>query len=134
MRDRIFRIVCVAACLIVGAAVRGQEGHPLVGTWHGTWSPAGGPPRDITLVVEYDGKALSGLINPGLDSARLQNPTLDAKTWTFRFEADMKQGGAPAGRAIVEATIEDITNRRRSLLGTWTQGTTTGALKMTRDD
>ena len=133
MHRRFFRIVCVAACLLVTAAVRGQEGHPLVGTWHGTWSPAGGGPRDITLVIEFDGKTITGLINPGPDSARLQNATLDPKTWTFRFEADVKQAGA-AGRAVVETTVEDITNRRRRLVGTWTQGSTRGPLEMQRDD
>jgi hypothetical protein len=35
---------------------------------------------------------------------------------------------------VIDVKIEDVTNRRRSLVGTWTQGTTKGDFKASRDD
>src|SRR5690242_12608022 len=61
----------------VAPAVLAQEGHPLVGTWHGTWGPNAKERHDVTLVLEYDGKAITGMMNPGPDSVRFDKVTLD---------------------------------------------------------
>ena len=31
--------------------IHAQEGHPLVGTWHGTWGPNTTERHDVTLVI-----------------------------------------------------------------------------------
>jgi hypothetical protein len=113
---------------------RAQEGHPLVGTWHGTWGPNANDRHDVTLVLEFDGKAITGILNPGLDSVRFDRITLDPSTWSVRFEATPKQASGKATPIVIDTKIEDVTNRRRSLVGTWTQGTTKGDFKASRDD
>ena len=113
-------------------AVMAQEGHPLVGTWHGTWGPNAKERHDVTLVLEFDGKAITGMINPGPDSVRFDKVTLDPSNWGVRMEATPK--GTPKAPAIViDVTIQDITNRYRSLVGTWTQGAVKGDFKASRD-
>jgi len=106
-----------------------QEGHPLVGTWHGTWGPTAKDRRDVTLVLDWDGKNISGLINPGPDSLKFPSGTLDPSNWTVHFEAQGK-----STRIVIDGKIENITNVRRSLTGTWTQGQEKGDFKLIRDN
>lgn len=114
------------------AIVYAQEGHPLVGTWHGTWGPNVTERHDVTLVLEFDGKAITGMMNPGPDSVRFDKVTLEPSTWTVRMEATPKGNPRPAP-IVIEVTIQDITNRYRSLVGTWTQGAVKGEFKASRD-
>ena len=127
-RTRLLAIVCFA-CV---ALARAQEGHPLVGTWHGTWGPTATELHDVTIVLEFDGKSVSGMLNPGPDSIRFDSVTLDAGNWSVHFEATPQRTNA--GRITIDATIHDVTNRRRSLVGMWTQGSVKNDFKVTRDD
>jgi hypothetical protein len=120
--------------LMTIAALAAQEGHPLVGTWHGTWGPNATDRHDVTLVLEFDGKAITGIMNPGLDGVRFDRVTLEPSTWSVHFEATPKQAAGKAVPIVIDAKIEDVTNRRRSLVGTWTQGTSKGDFKASRDD
>jgi hypothetical protein len=116
------------------APARAQEGHPLVGTWHGTWGPSATDRHDVTLVLEFDGKAITGIMNPGLESVRFDRITLDPSSWSVHFEATPKQAAGKAAPIVIDAKIEDVTNRRRSLVGTFTQGASKGDFKASRDD
>jgi hypothetical protein len=65
-----------------------RKGHPLTGTWHGDWGPTPTHRNDVTLVLDWDGKNINGLINPGPGAIKLSNATLDPSSWTVHFEAD----------------------------------------------
>jgi hypothetical protein len=110
--------------LLVGPSSRAQEGHPLTGTWAGDWGPAGAPRTHITIVMNWDGKAVTGVINPGPDAIPLTAVAIDWGTWTVRIEA---KGIAADGR------LEDIGSYHRRLVGTWNQGGAKGDFKLTRD-
>lgn len=130
----------VAIALLVSAIVpgilttslRAQEGHPLTGTWAGDWGPAA-TRTHITVVINWDGKALAGMLNPGPDQAPLMAISLDPATWTVRFEADAKDASGRAAHVVAEGKLEDIASYHRTITGTWTQGTTKSPLKLTRD-
>src|SRR5262249_34248041 len=83
---------CLAALLIISclAPVIGQEGHPLTGTWAGDWGPSNTQRNHITLVMNWDGKNVTGVINPGPDSIPIGSVYLDVTKWTVRIEADAK--------------------------------------------
>ena len=123
---------CASLLLLVGLLVA-QEGHPLVGTWHGDWGPNAQNRTDVTFVIDWDGKTISGIINPGPDSMKIENATVDPSPdpngWKVHFEANAK-----GVRVVVDGTIQDITNVRRSVVGTWTQGPSKGDFKMRRDN
>jgi hypothetical protein len=121
------RFIGLLACLTVLSA---QQGHPLVGSWHGTWGSNAKDRRDMTFVLNYDGKAVSGLLNPGADGVKFQKVTLDPSNWTVHFEAETKDHVQVSG----DGKLEDITSVRRSITGTWTQGSSKGDFKVTRDD
>jgi len=129
MRTRRFCLLLLVAGLAIA-----QEGHPLTGTWHGSWlsnptAPAATQHTDITLVITWDGKNINGIVNPGFDGAKLQNATLDPKGWMVHLEADAK-----GGKIVADGKIENVTNARRSISGTWTQGGRRGDFKVVRDN
>jgi len=57
------------------------------------------------------------------------DPSPDPNGWKVHFEANAK-----GVRVVVDGTIQDITNVRRSVVGTWTQGASKGDFKMRRDN
>jgi hypothetical protein len=66
-----------------------QEGHPLVGSWHGNWGTNTMDRRDITVIMDWDGKMVSGVVNPGFDNMQLQNARLFPKDWAVHFASPM---------------------------------------------
>ena len=124
-------IAFVALVLALGAgAAVAQEGHPLKGSWIGTWekNPAG---EDVLFVLNWDGKNITGMINPGTDNITLKNATLDPDKWTVRFEADAKD---PKGAIsyVVEGKIENLAMHNRYITGTWKSQRGSGAFKIQR--
>jgi len=117
----------------VTAIVYAQEGHPLTGTWVGDWGPTASERTHITVVLNWDGKALAGLLNPGPDQAKITAISLDPATWTVRLEADAKDTGGRPAHITAEGKLDDIASYHRTLTGTWTQGPTKGTFKLTRD-
>ena len=120
--------------LLALAPLVAQEGHPLVGTWHGNWGPNAKERTDATFVMDWDGKNITGMINPGPDAAKFQKATLDPATWTVHFEADVKDRSGATVRAVIDGKIENLTNVRRFIVGTWVQGAMKGDFKITRDN
>ena len=123
----------VFVCLIVAASALAQEGHPLTGTWTGDWGTRSGQRNHITLVMSCDGDKISGVINPGPDSAPMQSVALDLAHWMVRFDADTKDASGKAVHIEAEAKIEDLGSPHRKLIGTWKQGDVTGDFKVTRE-
>ena len=62
-----------------------QEGHPLTGTWTGDVGP-----RHVTVALEWDGRNVTGTINPGPDAAQVTNVRLDPAMWAIHIEANGK--------------------------------------------
>lgn len=128
------RKLWIVVLLLLPAYVAAQEGHPLVGTWHGSWGTNAKDRTDLTLVMNYDGKTIIGMINPGPDSMTLRATSLDPATWTVHFEADGKDASGKKVSVVAEGKIENITNARRSLTGSWSQGQMKGEFKLIRDN
>ena len=124
---------CVLACLVFGASASAQEGHPLTGTWGGDWGPNATTRTHLTFVMNWDGKNVTGSINPGPDSITLTSVYLDVSNWTVRFEADAKDNAGKPVHIAAEGKLEDISSYHRKITGSWTQGTTRGDFRLTRD-
>jgi len=124
----------IAALMAAATFAPAQEGHPLVGAWHGTWGANDKDRNDVTVVMNWDGKEITGMINPGLDSMKIQKATLDPSSWAVHFEADTKDKSGAMVHISADGKLEDLTNVRRSLTGTWTQGSVKGNFKIKRDN
>jgi hypothetical protein len=117
---------------LVVVSTLAQEGHPLTGTWSGDWGPGAAQRTHITMVMAWDGKTVSGTINPGPDAIPVSAVALDVTNWTIRFEADANSASGPVHIAA-EGRLDDIASSHRTITGTWRQGTTKGDFKLTRD-
>lgn len=121
----------LVSCLLAAAVA--QEGHPLVGTWYGDWGPSANERNDVTLVMRWDGKNVSGMINPGPDAVSFKVATLDSSNWTVHIEAEAKERAGPIVRYTIDGRLENIGSYNRTLTGSWRQGTVAGDFKITRD-
>lgn len=133
MTTRTIYFFGIFACLCLAASAIAQEGHPLSGTWSGDWGPSVSQRNHLTLVMSWDGKNVSGVLNPGDNAVQIPNIFLDVTNWTVRIEADSKD---PAGKTVhitAEGKLDDIGSYHRKLSGSWTQGTTKGDFRLTRD-
>jgi len=120
------------ASLVVAISAFAQEGHPLSGTWTGDWGPGTGPRTHITLVMNWDGDKILGVMNPGPDSAPL-NVFVDYANWSVRIDAESKDSAGKATHIDAEGKIEDLGSPRRRIVGTWRQGSAAGDFKVTRE-
>jgi hypothetical protein len=124
--------VCACVLLVYGVA-SAQEGHPLVGPWHGDRGTNAKNRIDITLVMDYDGEKITGVVNPGFESMELQNARLTPKGWLLHFEIDSKEAGGKVVRCIVDGKIDRLGSDQRTLTGTWVCGGVKQDFTLTRD-
>jgi hypothetical protein len=116
---------------LVATTVLAQEGHPLSGTWSGDWGPSAAQRNHLTLVLNWTGDKVEGVMNPGPDSTPL-NVFVDYQNWTVRIDADAKDAAGKAVRVEAEGKLEEMGAPKRRLVGTWRQGAQTGNFKVTR--
>jgi hypothetical protein len=126
----VFSFLTGLAFLATGLA---QEGHPLVGTWYGDWGPTPTERTQITVVMSWDGKKISGIIDPGPDAIPLKAVTLDSTTWTVHLEAEAKDRSGKPISIIADGKLENIGSYSRTLTGTWLHGATKADFKIKRD-
>ncbi len=145
MSARAFRLICLVSVLLAATSVRAQEGHPAKGTWLGHWGPTLTAQSRIVLVVDHDGRTMSGVYQPGpnavpLKVARLditpgkpavgvgrgnsgQAPQTPAVLPIFRvhFEIDAKDARGNPVAIVAEGTMHNVALPNRFITGTWTQ-------------
>lgn len=131
---RAFRVSLVLLfAFVVGALpMAAQEGHPLKGSWLGTWANNKTHGEDVVVILTWDGKTISGEINPGSDSMPIKNATLNPDTWAVHLEADGKDKSGNVVTYIIDGKIEDLSIPKRSIVGTWKSQKESGAFKITR--
>lgn len=128
--------VVLLAGVLVGATLVGpvaaQEGHPLKGSWLGTWGPSKTHSNDVLVVLNWDGKAITGIINPGTDNLRIKNAALNPEGWIVRFEAEGKDPSGKPLNYVIEGKLENLALHNRSIVGTWRHETEKGPFKIQR--
>jgi hypothetical protein len=127
------RTLVAAIVVAVGTTVFAQFGHPLKGTWSGDWWTNPQSKTHVLLELNWDGKAITGTINPGPSGVPLQKATLDPSNWTVHLEAEGKDPAGKALRYAVDGKLENIGAYQRVLSGTWAEGTKKGEFKLVRN-
>jgi hypothetical protein len=131
MRALRYWIPLSAACLLVLTATA-QEGHPLKGSWLGTWGPSKLHSNEIVVVLNWDGKSITGMINPGTDNIPIKNATLNPEGWVVHLEADAKDKSGTTISYVIEGKIENLSFHNRSIVGTWKSQKENGPFKISR--
>ena len=124
-------VVTLSLVALAGGTALAQEGHPLKGSWIGSWTGNKAHGDDVLVVLNWDGKAITGMINPGTDNMAIKTATLDPDKWTVRFEADArdKQG---AVTYVIEGKLENLAMHNRFITGTWKSQRGSGAFRIQR--
>jgi len=134
MRLKAAFIFCLLAGLAISVSGLAQEGHPLTGTWYGDWGVGtAGNRNHLTMELNWDGKDVKGLVNPGPDSYPLKVCTLDSSKWTVHMEADAKDEKGQPAHFVADGKLENIGSYNRTITGTWNFGTTKATFKLRRD-
>jgi len=128
---RIWIVATAIAPVLAVVTLPGQEGHPLTGTWSGDWGPDASDRRHLTVVMAWDGDAISAIVNPGPDAVTVPAVQLDVTSWTVRLGAVRPAGSGPAVTA--EGRLEDLGSPHRSITGTWREGDVSGTFRLVRD-
>lgn len=130
MRALIF-VLTLSFVALAGAGAVAQEGHPLKGSWIGTWSGNKTHGEDVLFVLNWDGKAVTGMINPGTDNIAIKTMTLDADKWTVHVEADGKDKQG-AVTYVIDGKLENLAMHNRFITGTWKSQRGSGAFRIQR--
>lgn len=127
-------LALVLSCspLAAASAAAAQEGHPLKGSWLGTWAGNTSHGPDIVVVLNWDGKAITGMLNPGTDNIAIRNATLDPEGWVVHFEADAKDKAGRGLTYVVDGKIENLHLPGRAIVGTWKNQHESGEFKIAR--
>ena len=128
--------VAISAGIVPTAA---QEAHPLAGTWYGDYS-AGSQKTDLTVIMKWDGKIVSGLINPGPNSRPLTSVVLDITPGKPAPQGQQSTTGIPptfkvrfdADGMTFEGTLRNPVAGNRQLAGTWKRGAQSGSFQIRR--
>ena len=139
MRTGKVRLASLLTCLGIAVSAFAQFGHPLTGTWSGDWGPTKAKREHLLVQMNYDGKQVTGAINPGANGFPLKTVTVIPGTeenpgvWTVKWEADGKDAAGKAVTILVDGKLENLGSANRVLTGTWTQGGVKGDFKLTRN-
>jgi hypothetical protein len=131
MQRRVFYLGLII-CGLAGMGIA-QQGHPLTGTWSGDWGISPTQRTQITVVMNWDGKNVTGVINPGPDAIPIASVYVDVTNWTVRIEADTKDASGKTLHISAEGRLEDLGSYHRTIKGTMHHGDAVGDFRLTRD-
>lgn len=120
-------VLCIGVVFVLGLGVpllASQGSDPLTGTWKGDFGPNPNDRNPVTLELRWDGKTLTGTVNPGPDGIPIEKASFDPDTKTVKFEATYK----PRNRHYtVEGKVD-----KNTMSGTWNRPNRSGDFKLTK--
>ena len=130
--NRVCAVVLLAAMPV---ALSAQYGHPMKGQWSGQW---GKDNQRLLLDLNWDGKAITGVINPGetgatITSAAVQYTDAANGKWNVKLTAQGKDESGKPVTIEVDGVLENIGSNYRVYHGTWTQNGVKGEFTVTRN-
>ena len=135
MRSRLLQMLALATVLAVPSTVGAQFGHPMKGQWSGEWGAKNNPNR-LLLNLDWDGKEITGVINPGPNAATVKSVTFDytdPTAWVVKITAEGKDASGKPVLITVDGKLENIGAYTKLFHGTWIQGGQKGDFTVTRN-
>ncbi len=100
---------------------------PLSGTWTGDWGPSEQDRNQATVELKWDGKILTGTVNPGPNAVEIKNATFDPQSGAIHMEADAMSRRGSQIHYMIDGTVEGDT-----MTGTWSHDNRKGDFKITK--
>ena len=123
------QLALLAVFLVAGVSVVSLNAadDPLNGTWAGDWGPSATDRNQVTVELKWDGKNLTGTVNPGANAVELKKATFDPKTDAIHFEADATNRRGNQIHYVIDGKVEGGT-----MTGTWKHDNRNGDFKITK--
>ena len=102
-----------------------QKQDPLTGTWTGDWGPSATDRNTVILELKWDGKTLTGTVNPGPDAIAIENASFDPAMLKIHIEANFPRRNL---HYAVDGTVEND-----KMKGTWNHPRRMGDFQLTRE-
>ncbi len=109
----------------VSAASAQLTADPLTGTWKGNWGPSPTDRNAVIVELKWNGKTLTGSVNPGPDAIPIDKASFDAKSMKIHLEVTKT---SPNFVYIVDGVIE-----KDKMTGSWSRPNRKGDFQMTRE-
>jgi hypothetical protein len=132
MRRRRLTLIGVLACLGIAASALAQYGHPLKGSWSGDWGPNATNRNRVLIDLNWDGKAVTGVLHPGGGSEAIPLTKVTAEPVLPNYDAWTVHMEGPNG-LVVDGKVVNLGSYYRTMSGTWTQGGVKGTFNLTRN-
>lgn len=135
MPARLLRLIFLSG-LLFSASAFAQEGHPTKGTWVGDWGPTPTQRYHLVVFMDYDGKNISGVVNPGPNSIPITVARMDITPGTpaarggppavlpifkVHIEASAKDAKGGPVTIVGDGTIQNLALPNRAIAGVWSQ-------------
>ncbi len=132
MRVSLRAVAIILLCLGAAVTSTAQEGHPLKGSWIGVWQGNQAHGDSIVVILDWDGRAVSGIINPGTDNIDIASVDLDPEDWTVRIEASGEDAAGKRLNYVIDGEIQDLALPSRSIVGRWRHQDGSGSFEISR--
>ena len=127
-------VVGLAALLAMPGTAAAQYGHPLHGSWSGGWGK--NQENRVLMNLDWDGKQISGQINPGPDALTVTQTDIDYSdptAWKVKMQAEGKDKAGKPVKVTINGVLQNIEVYYKILRGTWTQNGVSAPFILTRN-
>ena len=143
MSANALRFTLLLCFVLMAASALAQEGNPAKGVWVGHFGSPPTPQNRIVVVMDYDGRNITGVLNPGPNAVPLKVARMDITpgrpgsrgtpavmpVFKIRIEADARDARGNTVAIVADGTMGNVPLPNRYITGTWTQTTTGNAVR-----
>ncbi len=123
------RIAILTTFILMTTAVTATiaADDPLSGSWTGDWGPSERDRNQVTVELKWDGKTLTGNVNPGPNAVEVKNATFDPQSGAIHMEAEATSRRGTPIHYMIDGKVEGNT-----MTGTWSHDNRKGDFKITK--
>jgi hypothetical protein len=127
MRLKIITSICVGLCLAGAILAQDKGTDPVSGVWFGYY---GTSPRDqaqVRVILNWDGKVLTGSVDTGDDPFDLKNATFNPDSGLIHMEVETPGNGRSTYHYVIDGKLETDT-----ITGGWHHQSAKGDFKISK--
>lgn len=121
----IIALVILSACASPASSTAAAD--PLSGRWRGEWGPSPERQTEVVLELKWDGKNLTGTINPGNRPAEIGKATFNTETKAITMELDVIDIRGEMDHYSITGKVDGD-----RMSGTWTRKNGKGTFKISK--